>query len=267
MAAMSSTAPSSSQSTWKIQAALEHALVLPPIGAPRRARTGPCSRGASPRASAAAAAACRPSSRSRSRGCGGRSARHWGRGCRARGTPRRQSPGCRAARRTRTSRGRAGRVSSCRASRRPVFEITCAVPVLPQTSLPSIRARPPVPPPLTTPHIPSRIACSFSGVTSTVDCGGGGRHRLPARPVVDRLEDVRRDADAAVAERRRVDRHRDRRHADLALADRDRDRFARVPLRFAGRLLPLRRRHQPGAARSADRCSTSRRGRRASPTC
>ena len=56
---------------------------------------------------------------------------------------------------------------------RPAFEITCAVPVLPQTSWPSIRARPPVPPPLTTIHMPSRIAWSFSGVTSIFDCGGG----------------------------------------------------------------------------------------------
>ena len=45
---------------------------------------------------------------------------------------RRQSAGCRAARRTRTSRGRADRASSCPAAARPPSsEITCAVPVLP----------------------------------------------------------------------------------------------------------------------------------------
>ena len=40
-------------------------------------------------------------------------------------------------------------------------------------SFPATRARPPVPLPLTTIHIPSRIACSFSGVMSNFDCGGG----------------------------------------------------------------------------------------------
>ena len=41
----------------------------------------------------------------------------------------------------------------------------------------------PVPPPLTTPHSPSRIACSFSGSMSTFDCGGGtgaGTHPFPS---------------------------------------------------------------------------------------
>ena len=40
----------------------------------------------------------------------------------------------------------------------PSSEITCAVPVLPDTSRPAIRASPPVPVPFTTIHRPSRIA-------------------------------------------------------------------------------------------------------------
>ena len=71
-----------------------------------------------------------------------------------------------------------------RAAARPVLEMTCAVPVLPQTSLPSMRVRRPVPlGELTTFHMPSRIADSFSGLTSTTDCGGGagtGFHCVPS---------------------------------------------------------------------------------------
>src|SRR5882762_4856500 len=62
------------------------------------------------------------------------------------------------------------------------LEMTCEVPVFPQTSCPSIRARPPVPAPLTTPHMPCRIASSFSGVTSTFDWGGGGGTGLSPVP-------------------------------------------------------------------------------------
>ena len=57
----------------------------------------------------------------------------------------RQSRGCPSARRTRTSRDRAGRDRVPRAACRPSIEITCAVPVLPATSRPGMRARPPVP--------------------------------------------------------------------------------------------------------------------------
>ena len=96
------------------------------------------------------------------------------------------------------------------AATRPLFEMTCAVPVLPHTSCPGIFARPPVPPALTTIHMPSRMAWSFSGVTSIFDCGGGSGTRLPAFPVVDGPHEMRRDARAAVGERRRVDGERDR---------------------------------------------------------
>ncbi len=71
-------------------------------------------------------------------------------------------------------------------------------------------------------------------------------HRLPLRPVGDRPEDVRRDADAAVAQRRRVDRQRDRRHRYLSLADRHGNGFAGVPLRLARRRLPGRGRDESG---------------------
>ena len=113
-------------------------------------------------------------------------------------------------------------------------------------SFPATRARPPVPLPLTTAHIPSRIACSFSGVMSNFDCAGGvgtGFQPLPL-PSSDRLDEVGCDARAAVGDRRHVDRHRHRRHRDRALADAYRDRFAGVPLLMPGLLLPLGRWHQ-----------------------
>ena len=50
------------------------------------------------------------------------------------------------------------------AAARPLFEMTCAVPVLPQTSLPGICATRAVPPALTTIHSPSRIAWRISGL-------------------------------------------------------------------------------------------------------
>ena len=142
------------------------------------------------------------------------------------------------------------------AAMRPVFEMTCAVPVLPQTSCPSIRARPPVPAPLTT-H-PHPVADRLELLRRDVDLRlrRRRRHRLQPGAVVNRLDQVRRDARAAVGERRRVDRHRDRRHRDLPLADGDRDRLAGVPLLFLLRL-PSTRWTAPGRrARSADRCST-----------
>ena len=53
-----------------------------------------------------------------------------------------------------------------RRARRPWFEITCAVPVLPATSRPAIRRAPPVPAPFTTIHRPSCIAASVSGLNA-----------------------------------------------------------------------------------------------------
>ena len=163
----------------------------------------PGSPAADRRASAAAAAAGLPSSRRtfehvmRDGGGVRRRAR------RARGRRRRQSAGCRAARRTRTSRCRAGPCRSCRAAARaPWFEITCAVPVLPDTSLPAIRALPPVPAPFTTIHRPSRIACSFSGSMSTFDCGGGagtGFQPLPSSTAFSRCGVTRVPPLASVA--------------------------------------------------------------------
>ena len=167
------------------------------------------------------------------------------RACRARGRRRRQSAGCRAARRTRTSRCRAGPCRAGRGRRPRCCEITCAVPVLPETSWPWIRARPPVPPALTTIHSPSRMACSFSGSISHLRLRRRRRHRLPPGPIVDGLEKVRRDARAAVGQRRHVDGHRHRRHRHRALADADRDGFARVPLLVHLLALPLGRRHEP----------------------
>ena len=56
----------------------------------------------------------------------------------------------------------------------PCSEITCAVPVLPDTSLPGMRARPPVPAPLTTRNKPSCSALIVSGFSCTRDFGAGG---------------------------------------------------------------------------------------------
>ena len=64
----------------------------------------------------------------------------------------------------------------------PCSEITCAVPVLPETSRPATRARPPVPLPLTTIHSPSCSAAMVSGLSLT-PCGGGwstGRQPPPS---------------------------------------------------------------------------------------
>ena len=160
--------------------------------------------------------------------------------------PRRRSSGCRAARRRRTSRCRAGPCRCRAAASRPWFEMTWAVPVLPQTSCPVIRARPPVPPAFTTIQRPSRIACSFAGSTSIAACGGGVGTGFQPRALVDRLDQVRRDPGAAVRERRHVHRHRHRRHRDLPLPDADRDGFAGVPLLAGAGLLPLGRRHDAG---------------------
>ena len=71
------------------------------------------------------------------------------------------------------------------------------------------------------------------------------RHRLPAGAIVDGFEQVRRDARAAVGERRHVHGHRHRRHRHLALADADRNRFAGVPLLVAHAHLPFGGRHEP----------------------
>ena len=218
--------------------------------------------------SAAAAAAGLPASRRRSRGCGAR--------------PRAALPPwmpCSSeddagdlrvvARREEHEPAVVAQVlgRSCRPRPRPVFEMTCAVPVLPETSWPAMRARPPVPAPLTTIHRPSRIACSFSGSMSTFDCGGGGGTGFQPAAVVDRLEQVRRDARAAVGERRHVDRHRHRRHRHLALADRrPRSSRRRTTSRASARASTRSTARAP-APRSADRCRSSRRGRAASPTC
>ena len=103
----------------------------------------------------------------------------------------------------------------------PAFEMTCAVPVLPDTSCPGILRRAArAARSLTTIHMPSRIACSFSGSSVDLRLRRRRRHRLPPVAIVDRLEQVRRHARAAVGERRHVDGHRHRRHRHRALADR-----------------------------------------------
>ena len=142
-----------------------------------------------------------------------------------------QSAGCRAARRTRTSRGRADPRSCARPRRaRPRARSPAPCRSCPRRRSPGIRARPPVPAPLTTIHSPSRIACRVSGFIATVDCGAGagtGFQPLPSSTAFRRCGVTRVPPLASVAI---VDRHRDRRHRHLALADRDRDRLAGVPL-------------------------------------
>ena len=51
--------------------------------------------------------------------------------------------------------------------------MTCAVPVLPATLNPGMRARPPVPAALTTIHSPSCSASTVDSFILTTDCGGG----------------------------------------------------------------------------------------------
>ena len=61
---------------------------------------------------------------------------------------------------------------------------------LARTSLPGMRARPPVPAPLTTRNRPSCSAATVSGFSCTCDFGARRLHRLPSVPVVDRLQQV-----------------------------------------------------------------------------
>ena len=157
-----------------------------------------------------------------------RSARRPIRGCRARRTRCRQSADGRAARRTRRSRGRARPFARRRLA--PVSDTTCAVPVLPDTSLPSMRARPPVPAPLTTSQRPSRTACRSSWLSETLARGAGGGIALPALAIrIDRAHQVRRHERAAIGDGRDHRRQRDRRDGHGALADRDGNRLARIP--------------------------------------
>ncbi len=186
----------------EVEPPFEHGQSFPPDGAAPPRASGRRNRAASPRGSAAAAAACRPAWRRRCRGCAGRPRRRWARACRARGRPRRRSAGCRAARRTRTSRCRAG-PRLPRAAARPWFEMTWAVPVLPETSWPAMRARPPVPAPLTTIHMPvaDRLRAS-PAVTSIFDCGGGaatGFHPVPSSTALSRCGVTRVPPLASVA--------------------------------------------------------------------
>ena len=151
----------------------------------------------------AAAADGRPASRRTCRGCDARPTRRLARASRVRGTRCRRSSGCRAARRTTNQPLSRRSLRFPRAAARPWFEITCAVPVLPATSLPCDRALvPPVPPPLTTIHMPSRIACSFSGSMSNFDCGGGvgtGFQPLPSSTALTRCGVTRVPPLASVA--------------------------------------------------------------------
>ena len=101
-------------------------------------------------------------------------------------------------------------------------------------------------PPLTTTHRPSRIACELLRRHLDLRLRRRRRHRLQPLPVVHRLEQVRRDARAAVGEGHHLDRQRDRRDRHLPLADR-RPRSSRrrtTSSRCCSRL-PLGRRHQP----------------------
>ena len=144
-----------------------------------------------------------------------RPARRFARASRVRRRRRRRSVGLsRGAKNTNQPLSRRSRLA-LRAARRPWFEMTCAVPVLPATSLPATRARPPVP--RAVDHHPHPVAnrLQLSGVMSTFDCGGGAATGFQPLPVVHRLDEVRRDAGAAVGDRRHLDRHRHRRHRDL----------------------------------------------------
>ncbi len=154
------------------------------------------------------------------------------------------------------------------AAMRPAFEITCAVPVLPQTSCPSIRARPPVPPPLTTIHRPSRIAWSFSGVTSICDCGGGGGTGFQPSPSSTALQQMRRDAGSAVGERRAC-RPPSRPASPTPAPGRWRRKSSRrrTTSSLSCTLPSTPSRERAPGARSAGRCRSSRQGRGASPTC
>ena len=119
-------------------------------------------------------------------------------------------------------------------------------------ALRSARCRP-CPPPFTTIHSPSWMRVEVSGLNVTRDFGSGGRHRLP--PAARRRSARTRcgvRARPAVGDRRHVDGHRDRRHRHLALADRHRDRLARVPLLAEPR---------PASTRSTARCPCTSFGR------
>src|SRR2546426_9945167 len=67
--------------------------------------------------------------------------------------------------------------------------MTCAVPVLPDTSYPLICALCPVPAPLTTRNRPSRIACSLAGSSAACDFAPGrgtGFQPLPSSTALSR---------------------------------------------------------------------------------
>ena len=149
---------------------------------------------------------------------------------RARRRPRRRSPGCRAARRTRTSRCRAGPCGPAARRPRPLIRDDLRGAGLAAHVVAAIWRAAPVP--RAVDDQPQAVAdrLQLLGVISTVRLRRRRRHRLPARAVVDRLDQVRRDARAAVGERRHIDGQRDRRDRHLPLADRDRDRLAGVPL-------------------------------------
>ena len=154
------------------------------------------------------------------------------RGCRARGTRRRRSPGCRAGRRTRTSRCRADRGSPLGGDpplvRDHLRRAGLAADVMaldPRTAAGAAAVDDP-------PHpVADRLQLLRGDVH--VRLRRRRRHRLHPGPVVHRLDEVRRDARAAVGERRGVDRHGHRRDCHLPLADGHRNGLARVPLRFS----------------------------------
>ena len=68
------------------------------------------------------------------------------------------------------------------AAARPLREMTCAVPVLPETSRPIIRARPPVPAPFTTSHRPWCTALTAAGDIATFESGSETGHGFQPFP-------------------------------------------------------------------------------------
>ena len=118
-------------------------------------------------------------------------------------TPPPQSAGCRAARRTRTTRCRAGPARLALKPLAPSSEMTCAVrSCLTRRGRRPWRCRPCLP--RSRPSTGRRGSRRSSGLQPGLALRGRRRHGLPAAPFVHAFQDVRRHHAAPVGERRRV---------------------------------------------------------------
>ncbi len=122
--------------------------------------------------------------------------------------------------------------------------MTCAVPVLPETSWPAIaRARGRAD---AVDREPEPVAHGLEHLLRDLEQGPRRGHAevSPPLPEVHGLDDVRRDERAAVGDGGNHARERNRRDRHLALADADRNRLARIPLLVRRAHLPLGRGHE-----------------------